>query len=240
MSLSSYQSDKNALVLIAEDEAEIAEILDAYLRKSGYRTAIAPNGRIALDLHNRLKPDMLILDVNMPEFDGWEVLSRIREYGETPVIMLTALDQNIDKLMGLRLGADDYVVKPFNAAVVVARVEAILRRARATSASTLKILRFLHLEVNLEIYEASVQVEGQRKRLNLTPTEFKLLARMLQAPRRVFTREELTVHCLQEGDQLFRAVDSHISKLRKKIEDSGIEGVPHSIRGVGYRVSKTV
>jgi len=240
MSPISYTSEKKPLVLIAEDEEEIAEILEAYLDKAGYRTETAANGRIALDVFKRIKPDMVILDVNMPEFDGWEVLSRIREQAETPVLMLTAFDQNIDKLMGLRLGADDYVVKPFNAAVVVARVGAILRRTRTTSASTIKILRYLNFEVNLETHEATVQISNQRNRLNLTPTEFKLLARMLTEPRRVFSREELTVHCLQEGDQLFRAVDSHISKLRKKIEDSGVVGVPHPIRGVGYRMSKTV
>lgn len=118
-----------ALVLIAEDEPEIAEILQAYLGRAGLRTVHAADGRAALNLHLSLKPDLVLLDVQMPKMDGWKVLSEIRHRGETPVIMLTAMDQDIDKLMGLRLGADDYVVKPFNPAEVVARAQAVLRRS---------------------------------------------------------------------------------------------------------------
>lgn len=118
-----------ALVLIAEDEPEIAEILDAYLAREGFRTAVAADGRVALDLHAALKPDLVLLDVGMPKLDGWSVLGELRRRGETPVIMITALDQDIDKLQALRIGADDYVVKPFNPVEVVARVRAVLRRA---------------------------------------------------------------------------------------------------------------
>ncbi|GAB7209243.1 hypothetical protein OS31_07480 [Dickeya oryzae] len=119
----------HGVVLIAEDEPEIADILRAYLTRSGLRTLHAANGRQALELHLAMKPDLVLLDVQMPLVDGWQVLSGIRLRGDTPVIMLTALDQDIDKLMGLRIGADDYVVKPFNPAEVVARVQAVLRRA---------------------------------------------------------------------------------------------------------------
>ncbi|HGE5060071.1 TPA: response regulator transcription factor, partial [Klebsiella pneumoniae] len=111
-----------SLVLIAEDEAEIADILAAYLQRHGLRTLHAVDGREALAMHQTCKPDLLLLDVQMPQLDGWQVLSEIRARGDTPVIMLTALDQDLDKLMGLRMGADDYVVKPFNPAEVVARV----------------------------------------------------------------------------------------------------------------------
>lgn len=118
-----------ALVLIAEDEEEIADILRAYLEREGFRTIHAADGRIALDLHRVVKPDLILLDVSMPRADGWEVLAEVRRRDQTPIVMLTALDQDIDKLQALRIGADDYVVKPFNAVEVVARVKAVLRRA---------------------------------------------------------------------------------------------------------------
>ncbi|WP_052224052.1 response regulator [Comamonas testosteroni] len=232
------QSDTltNALVLIAEDEPEICEILEAYFSGAGLRTARAPNGRVALEMHARLKPDLVLLDVQMPEMDGWQVLSQLRLISDTPVLMLTALDQNLDKLMGLRLGADDYVVKPFNAAEVVARVIAILRRTINFSETNTKLIRLHPFEIDLESHLATVDVNGRRHTLALTLTEFKLLARLVRAPNKVFSREELTVHCLNEGDQLLRAVDSHFSNLRKKLEEVGLEGIPIGVRGVGYRL----
>ncbi|WP_353980487.1 response regulator [Salinicola endophyticus] len=223
------------LVLIAEDETEIAEILAAYLQRSGLRTRHATDGQQALALHQSLKPDLLLLDVQMPVVDGWKVLSEIRARGETPVIMLTALDQDIDKLMGLRLGADDYVVKPFNAAEVVARVQAVLRRTRASIPAATQVLRVGPFQVDLESHEASVEIDGQRQALALTLTEFKLLACLMRTPQRAFSRTELLVSCLPEGDTLERTVDSHVSKLRKKLEAFDIQGVPASVWGVGYR-----
>jgi two-component system response regulator AdeR len=225
-----------ALVLIAEDEPEIAEILAAYLQRSGLRTVHAPDGHDALARHRALKPDLVLLDVQMPGLDGWQVLSEIRHRGETPVIMLTALDQDIDKLMGLRIGADDYVVKPFNPAEVVARVIAVLRRARAAGASGARLLRAGPFQIDLDNHEASVEVDGTQHPLDLTLTEFRLLTSLMRSPRRVFSRAELLAACLPEGDTLERTVDSHVSKLRKKLEGLGIQGVPGSVRGVGYRL----
>jgi two-component system response regulator AdeR len=224
-----------ALVLIAEDEPEIAEILSAYLQRSGLRTRQAGDGREALAMHQALKPDLLLLDVQMPQLDGWQMLGEIRARGDTPVIMLTALDQDIDKLMGLRLGADDYVVKPFNPAEVVARVQAVLRRSRAAPASATQMLRVGPFQIDPESHEASVDRDGQQQLLDLTLTEFKLLACLMRAPKRVFSRGELLANCLPEGDTQERTVDSHISKLRKKLEALGIDGVPASVWGVGYR-----
>jgi two-component system response regulator AdeR len=232
------ESASRALVLIAEDEPEIAEILAAYLARDGLRTVHAPDGQAALALHIALKPDLVLLDVQMPRVDGWKVLSEIRHRGGTPVIMLTAMDQDIDKLMGLRIGADDYVVKPFNAAEVVARVQAVLRRSRAAGpvAGTPQVLRAGIFQVDPETHEATVYLGDQSHLLDLTLTEFKLLACLMRSPRRVFSRLELLESCLPEGDTLERTVDSHISKLRKKLEAIGIEGLPVSVRGVGYRL----
>ncbi|WP_263065015.1 response regulator [Dickeya dadantii] len=232
--------ETHGLVLIAEDEPEIADILRAYLTRSGLRTLHAADGHKALELHLSMKPDLVLLDVQMPQVDGWQVLAGIRHRGDTPVIMLTALDQDIDKLMGLRIGADDYVVKPFNPAEVVARVQAVLRRAGLRAdRQPQRFLRTGIFQIDLENHEVVVELNGVGQPLELTLTEFRLIAHMARAPRRVFSREELLVSCLPEGDSLERTVDSHISKLRKKLERLGLSGVPSSVRGVGYRLGET-
>lgn len=230
-------AEPQSLILIAEDEPEIADILSAYLKRSGLRSVHAVDGRRALDLHSSLAPDLILLDVQMPRMDGWQVLSEVRRRGDTPVIMLTAMDQDIDKLMGLRIGADDYVVKPFNPAEVVARVQAVLRRARpGGDQPTRRFIRLGRLQADLESHEIAVHADGDFLPLSLTLTEFKLLVHLMRAPRRVFGREELLVACLPEGESLERTVDSHVSKLRKKLEAVRLAGVPASVRGVGYRL----
>lgn len=232
--MSTTSTTTPALVLIAEDEAEIADILLAYLQRSGLRTLHAADGEQALAMHHAYKPDLLLLDVQMPKLDGWQVLNELRARGNTPVIMLTAMDQDLDKLMGLRLGADDYVVKPFNPAEVVARVQAVLRRSGGALPAT-RMLRVGLFQIDLESHQASVNLQGQQHTLELTLTEFKLLSCFMRAPKRVFSREELLIQCLPEGDTQERTVDSHISKLRKKLETLDIHGVPLSVWGVGYR-----
>ena len=231
---------RQALVLIAEDEPEIADILMAYLKRSGFRTAHASDGRRALELHQTLKPDLVLLDVLMPKLDGWMVLAEIRHRGNTPVIMLTAQDQDMDKLMGLRIGADDYIVKPFNPAEVVARTQAVLRRSVAHGYATgHSVLRVDAFEIDVDNHEVMVHLDGQKQSLSLTVTEFRLLAQLAKAPRRVFSRAELLALCSPESESLERTVDSHISKLRRKIEEIGLQGIPASIRGVGYRFGST-
>lgn len=222
------------LVLIAEDEPEIAEILDAYLSREGFRTATAADGRVALDLHAALKPDLVLLDVGMPKIDGWGVLGELRRRGETPVIMITALDQDIDKLQALRIGADDYVVKPFNPVEVVARARAVLRRTGAMGNN--RVLRVGRLEIDLESYVARRLDAGQTETLPLTLTEFRILAHMARSPMRVFSRSELADACLNGEDVVERTVDSHLSKLRRKMETAGAGELLQSVRGVGYRL----
>lgn len=224
------------LVLIAEDEAEIAEILAAYLTRDTFRFVHAADGRAALELHRSLDPDLILLDIQMPHVNGWEVLKEVRRRGDTPVIMLTAHDDDVDKLSGLRIGADDYVVKPFNPAEVVARVAAVLRRAGGPRKSTRHLLPQGPLELDLESYQAFVRTNGERQLLALTLTEFRLLAQLARAPKKVYSRAELLDACLSEGNALERTVDSHISKLRKKLEEAGVSGVPSGLRGVGYRL----
>lgn len=232
---SSRGSLSQGLILIAEDEVEIAEILAAYLERSGLRSVHAVDGHDALAKHHSLKPDLVLLDVQMPGMDGWQVIGEIRHRGDTPVIMLTALDQDIDKLTGLRIGADDYVVKPFNPAEVVARVLAVLRRTKSASADSSRLLRAGRFEIDLDHHQATVEVNGQHRPLDLTLTEFKILTTLMRSPRRVFSRGELLVASMPEGDTLERTVDSHISKLRRKLDVLGVQNVPRSVRGVGYR-----
>lgn len=225
----------NALILIAEDDPEIADIIRAYLEREGFRTVHAPDGRIALDLHHALKPDLILLDVSMPRMDGWEVLAAVRQSSTTPVIMVTALDQDIDKLQALRIGADDYVVKPFNAVEVVARTKAVLRRTAGDRAGG--VLRAGPLEIDQEGHEVrKIEADETVTRLALTLTEFRLLVHLAKNPHRVFSRGELVDACLPGSDALDRTVDSHVSKLRRKLAQAGLADMPEGIRGVGYRL----
>jgi len=223
-------------ILIAEDDLEITEILTAYLEKSGMHTLHAANGLQALELHSTHQPNIVLLDVQMPKLDGWRVLTEIRHRGDTPVIMLTAMDQDMDKLMGLRIGADDYVVKPFNPAEVVARTQAVLRRTMATSEPQAQnALQLGALQIDIENHAVLVDQGTGPLEITLTLTEFKLLALMARAPKRAYSRAELLENCLPEGDTLERTVDSHISKLRKKLEQAGVHDTLVGVRGIGYR-----
>lgn len=223
------------LVLIAEDDTEIAEILEAYLEREGFRTVHARDGKVALELHRSLKPDIVLADVTMPRVDGWEVLAEIQRRGHTPVIMITALDQDVDRLQALRIGADDYIVKPFNPIEVVARTKAVLRRASLSKSGP--VIRVGNLTIDLDTYQAHVEKDGSITHLALTLTEFRLLAHLARTPTKAFSRSELVDACLPGSDALDRTVDSHLSKLRKKLELSGGDGVLVSIRGIGYRLA---
>ncbi|MBF6594625.1 MAG: response regulator transcription factor [Thermaceae bacterium] len=220
-----------ALVLVVEDEPEIAEILEGYLRRDGYRTERAGDGRSALNLYRAAKPDLVLLDIQMPELDGLEVLRRIRSDGNTPVILVTARTEDLDKLLGLELGADDYVTKPFSPREVVARVKAVLRRSAPVESAQLP-LRCGPLEVDLEKVVAWVGSE----RLDLTPTEFRLLETLAQTPGKAFSRVELLEAALPESEALERVVDVHLKNLRKKLEAAGAAGLLETVRGVGYRL----
>lgn len=224
----------SALILIAEDEPDIAAVLDAYLVREGFRTVRAGDGQVALELHLALKPDLVLLDVRMPKRTGWEVLSEIRRRGDTPVMMITALDQDVDKLQALRVGADDYVVKPFNAAEVAARAHIILRRRHGGGDN--RVVRVGPLEIDTESHLAAIRTPDGDKRLSLTLTEFRILVFMARQPMRVYTRGELVDACLPGQDVLERTVDSHLSKLRKKLDAACPGQLITGIRGVGYRL----
>jgi two-component system, OmpR family, response regulator AdeR len=221
----------NPLILIVEDEPHIAQVLEGYLKRDGYRTELALDGGRALELHRAAKPDLVLLDVQLPKMDGLEVLRRIRETASTPVIMVTAMAEDLDKLLGLRMGADDYVVKPFSPLEVVARVKAVLRRAAQVQPAS-PVIRIANLEIDPVGMVA--QVDGQR--LDLTLTEFKLLETLCRHTNRTFSRTELLEVALPDSDALERVVDAHLANLRKKLERAGLIDLLETVRGVGYRV----
>lgn len=222
----------DALVLIIEDDPEIQTILDAYFQRDGFRTVTASDPRVGLSHHQRLRPDLVVLDVKLPGMDGYEVLAAIRRAGETPVLMVTAMSEDLDKLQGLRMGADDYVTKPFNPQEIIARARAILRRTQGARQS--HMLRLGPLTIDPEAHEALVVGAP----LTLTLTEFRLLHHMARHPGRVFARADLIDACFPESEALDRTVDSHMSNLRRKLAQAGADDLLSSVRGVGYRLGR--
>lgn len=227
---------QSQLILIVEDEPDIAELLELYLRREGFRTERASSGSGAVQLHRALRPDLVLLDVNLPDFDGFEVMRRLHEAApalgvHTPVIMVTALATDLDKLLGLKLGADDYVVKPFSPPEVVARVKAVLRRAGVQAAG--RPLRLGQLELD----PLAVRVRVASERLDLTMTEYRLLEHLLRHPERVFTRTELLAVALPDSDALERVIDTHLGNLRKKLDRAGMPELIETVRGVGFRLA---
>ena len=220
----------NPLVLIVEDEPDIADLLDAYLRREHFRTERAADGRSAVGLHHAARPDLVLLDVNLPGFDGFEVLRKIRETAQTPIIMVTARAEDLDRLLGLKLGADDYVVKPFSPLEVVARVKAVLRRAGQQT--SVQPLRFGDLELD----PVAVRVRVSGVRLDTTLTEYRILEHLMRHPSRTFSRAELLEVALPDSDALERVVDTHLGNLRKKLEQAGMPRVIETVRGVGFRL----
>ncbi len=219
-----------AVVLVVEDEPDIAEMLEVYLRAGGFRTERAGDGKTALNIYRAVKPDLVLLDVQLPQVDGLEVLRKIRSDGNTPVIMVTARTEDLDKLLGLELGADDYVSKPFSAREVVARVKAVLRRSNNTDAT--EFLRAGSVEIDLRRMVA----HAGGKRLDLTPTEFRLLRALTREVGKVYTRQELMDEALPDSDALERVVDVHLKNLRKKLEETGAAEQLETVRGMGYRL----
>lgn len=228
----------NGLILIAEDERQIAEIFTAFFEREGFRTVTASDGDTALDLHHMLAPDLIVLDVKLPKRDGVEVLAEIRRRGNTPVIMSTALGEDLEKLTALKIGADDYMVKPFNPLELVARAKAVLRRATDVDGRG-NVIRVNDIEIDLVAHEIRLVVDqGVASSIDVTPTEFRILSHMARAPRKAFARGEILDACLPaDGNALERTVDSHISKLRAKLESAGACDMLAGVRGIGYRLS---
>ena len=217
------------MLLLVDDEKNIIELERLYLDKEGYEIQVAYDGKSALDKMRSLKPDLIILDLMLPGVDGWEVCRRVRQESETPIIMLTARDQDVDKIVGLEIGADDYLTKPFNPRELVARVKAILRR----SVPTVKTQRLSVGDVVIDMDRREVTVGG--KPIDLRTKEFDLLAVLMQNHGIVLTRERLLAIAWGfdfPGET--RTVDVHVAHLRKKL--AGAKTQIETISGVGYKL----
>ncbi len=224
-----------ATILIVEDEIELVKILRSYLEAAGYTVVTASRGDQGLALWEKQHPDLVLLDLNLPGMDGLDVARSIRRKDETPIIMVTARVEETDRLIGLELGADDYLTKPYSPREVVARVRAVLRRA-GSARTTTAVLRLSDLTIDLEAHS----VERNGARIELTPTEFNLLAAMADQPGRVFNRLQL-LEAVQgtayEGYE--RTIDAHIKNLRAKLEvDPKEPRYIETVFGVGYRMRK--
>ena len=226
-------------VLVIEDDPNTANLVVLYLVNEGFNAIQANNGRTGLAMAEKRKPDLVILDLMLPEMDGWEVCRRLRKASDVPVIMLTARGEEIDRVSGLTLGADDYVVKPFSPRELVARVQAVLRRTAAASRPTPPVLA--HGDLTLDLEKRRLTVAGVV--VSLTPHEYALLETLMSAPGRTFTRDELLDRIYPGGEAVVieRVVDVHIGKLRQKIEPA--PATPRYIltaRGLGYGFADTL
>ncbi|MBN1372157.1 MAG: response regulator transcription factor [Anaerolineaceae bacterium] len=223
-------------ILLIEDESELARVAQSYLQNGGFTVLTAARGDTGLSQFQQSKPDLVLLDLNLPGMDGLDVAREIRRQGETPIIMVTARVEETDRLIGLELGADDYITKPYSPRELVARVRAVLRRSGRAPAQPRK-LQEGSLEVDLE--EHSVTKAGHG--IDLTPTEFNLLAALMAQPGRVFTRLQLLESAqgtAYEGYE--RTVDAHVKNLRAKLENDPKEPrLIETVFGVGYRFHKT-
>jgi DNA-binding response OmpR family regulator len=222
-------------VLVVDDEAHIVETLRLYLERDGFRVVPAHDGRAALELAEREKPDLVILDLMLPEVSGLDVCRTIRGRSQVPIIMLTARSEEVDKLIGLELGADDYVTKPFSPREVAARVRAVLRRAAPSAgAAPSQQLAIGDLRIDLDRHE----VRCCDALISLTPTEFRLLATLASQPGRVYSRAQL-VEAAQgyEFDGYDRTIDTHIKNLRRKLSPGpGCRIV--TVHGLGYKLEE--
>ena len=218
-------------VLVVEDDANISELLSLYTEREGFETKIAPDGEAALRLFKSFAPDIVLLDVMLPKLDGWGVLREIRSESKVPVLMLTAKGETADKVSGLSMGADDYIVKPFEMKEVIARIHAVLRRSGGEEEKPKK-LTFDNLVIDMESFEMIVA----GKKTDAPPKELELLYFLASSPNRVYTRDQL----LDEvwgfdyfGDS--RTVDVHIKRLREKLEGASDKWSLKTVWGVGYK-----
>ena len=220
-------------ILVADDDQNICELIRLYLEKEGYSVVIAHDGEEAVEQFSAEAPDLVLLDIMMPKLDGWQVCREIRKSSNTPIIMITAKGETFDKVLGLELGADDYVVKPFETKEIVARIKAVLRRSGPGSAAKdIKEVSYDKLTVNMTRYE--LKVDG--KVVDTPPKELELLFHLASNPNRVYTRNQL----LDEvwgfeyyGDS--RTVDVHIKRLREKLEGVSDQWALKTVWGVGYK-----
>ena len=222
-------------VLIVEDDRNTAALVATYLEREGFATVVVHDGGQAIQAASNYNPVFVILDVMLPNLDGWEICRTLRKSSDVPVLILTAREEEVDRIAGLAMGADDYVVKPFSPREPVERVKAILRRSRPASPAATEVLLFAGLELDPEKHR--VTRDGQL--VTLTSWEYKLLHALMSSPGKAFSREELLNQCYQNSEAVIdRVIDVHIGKLRQKIEaDPSRPCFILTVRGHGYSFS---
>lgn len=218
------------LILVVDDEPKIVRLARDYLEKNGFRVTTAADGQSALTVARREKPDLIILDLMLPILDGREVCKVLRRESDVPIIMLTALAEEVDQVTGLEIGADDYITKPFSPRAMIARVRALLRRTRGGVKSP-SIIRAGSLEIDAERYSVTFKDAP----IKLTPNEFKLLQLLASRPGQTLTREQLLDDLHGAASSFDRSVDSHIKNLRKKLEAASGQAMIETVYGIGYR-----
>jgi two-component system response regulator BaeR len=223
-------SPKSAYVLVVEDEPKLSRLLADYLAAAGFETTCLADGLAVVPEVRRRLPDLILLDLMLPGRDGLDICRELRAFSDVPIVMVTARVEEIDRLLGLELGADDYICKPYSPREVVARVKAILRRSQRHGA--------LPADAGLTIDEEGYQASWQGRRLELTPAEFRLLRTLASAPGRVFSRDQLLDHLYADHRVVTdRTVDSHIKNLRRKLEQAAPQQeLIRSVYGVGYKL----
>ncbi len=223
-------------ILVVDDEPKVCDLIKAYLEKDGYDVLVAGDGQSAVEKARHQKPDLIVLDLNLPEMDGIEVFRTLRATSDIPVIMVTARDEEVDKIVGLQLGADDYVTKPFSPRELAARVSAVLRRYADGPKAATRLLTG-DLIVDFERHE----VKFKNEPVSLTAAEFKLLSVMARNPGRVFTRLQLMDSAFGETYEGYdRTIDAHIKNIRQKLSRTGSEAENPlvTVRGVGYKLEQ--
>lgn len=219
-------------ILLVDDDPSICEVLRLYLEKDGYSVSIANDGETALKMFTEMPQDIMLIDIMLPKMDGNQLCREIRQISNVPIIMISAKEETFDKVLALELGADDYIIKPFDAKEVIARIKAVLRRTKSKNFEEIKVIEYDNLSINLTNYELKVQ----GKPIPTPPKELELIYHLASNPNRVFTRDQL----LDEvwgfdyyGDS--RTVDVHVKRLREKLEGASTEWELKTVWGVGYK-----
>ena len=219
-------------ILVVDDDPSICEVLRLYLEKDGYSVSIANDGETALKMFTEMPQDIMLIDIMLPKMDGNQLCREIRQISNVPIMMIAAKEETFDKVLALELGADDYIIKPFDAKEVIARIKAVLRRIKSKNFEEIKVIEYDNLSINLTNYELKVQ----GKPIPTPPKELELIYHLASNPNRVFTRDQL----LDEvwgfdyyGDS--RTVDVHVKRLREKLEGASTEWELKTVWGVGYK-----
>jgi two-component system alkaline phosphatase synthesis response regulator PhoP len=218
------------LILVVDDEPKIVRLARDYLEKNNFRVVTAADGQSALATARREKPDLIVLDLMLPNIDGREVCKILRKESDVPIIMLTALSEEVDQITGLEIGADDYITKPFSPRALVARVRALLRRTTGEVKAP-NVIRIGNLEIDSEKYSVTYQDNP----IKLTPNEFRLLQLLANHAGQTLTREQILENLHGVSSSFDRSIDSHIKNLRKKLELASKQNMIETVYGIGYR-----